>query len=95
MEAEEARRLRSRWFGKPCCHPGLEPVVVQGSSTGGYVCQVCGSEFRKVALWENIHLFLCHSLGERATLPESREEGEQAHTGAGSAVLPSVEATYA
>lgn len=64
METEEARRLRELWFGKPCCHPGIKPVVDHGTLIGGYACQVCGSEFSKVVIWEKIHLFLQQSMGE-------------------------------
>ncbi len=55
MDAKEAYIRRRDFFGKPCNHPSIEKEREQGVDIDEYVCAVCGSEFAKKEIWEQIH----------------------------------------
>jgi predicted restriction endonuclease len=55
MDAKEAYSRRRDFFGKQCNHPYIEKEYEQGVDIYEYVCAVCGSEFVKKEIWEQIH----------------------------------------
>lgn len=81
MNAEEAQKHRKAWFGIPCGHPCLEQEILNETWTGMYVCQACGSEFSKVAMWEPVHHFLERERASCVLSADKRSEGTT--TGAG------------
>ena len=55
MDAKEAYIRRRDFFGKPCNHPHIEKEYERDVDLNEYVCSICGSEFAKKEMWEQIH----------------------------------------